>query len=673
MKRLLYFAALLIVSVACTNLQVLGPQGETGDKGDPGMSAYETWLQLLDKGQYPDWTGGRSEADFLIFLSGKDGKNGKSAYEEWKDMIAKGNVEDPHNPGTIWQPGRDTERDFFWFLTGAKGDKGDKGDKGEKGIQGIQGEKGDKGDQGIQGEKGDKGDKGEKGSKGDRGEQGEQGEKGEKGKDQDAPAEKPKDGDSAYIIWKKLVEQGLRNPHPTLPGYEGENWPKEKVSIDDFWVYLRGEDGKCETKTIADYILSFQHTQLKEGGVGYDVKTGDAILRITDRDAKPLAAGTKVLFGTGFGLASAREYTVGEDGTIKIPRADLLPNGTDYNKRASRATLTIGGQEQQTNIFVFPTQVKFDYEDNNKPWDIRNDDPALIRATSRSTYTFDPAGSMALVEIDSRVVVKKYKEVYREWFGAQSSDSDIVYQITDQNGVVQNPATDDRIRDEYYAREWGDPVARRPLHRTVETDTHKIAHHYGGDNGRVFSNDSYYVRTKPVNKFFGVPGVIQSPIIEVPPLPRFPLFKEIKLSGGKAVGTFEDVHADWMNKKILKYVPSSTNPNLWVPQYGSYNGTSLYIVITKTNTAYTGVAKVGAPDFEFTVTTNVQDLVGCKVRLSDHSFRPAPPGGEAWFANQNEHLRPVEIGEIVLDESGEPRIKYRSDLGMTETHVPLKQ
>lgn len=56
--------------------------------------------------------------------------------------------------------------------------------------------------------------------------------KGEDGKDGN-------DGKSAYELWNEEVARGLDNPHN--PGHE---WPKDQTDMNDFWYYLSGADGE---------------------------------------------------------------------------------------------------------------------------------------------------------------------------------------------------------------------------------------------------------------------------------------------------------------------------------------------------------------------------------------------------------------------------------------------
>lgn len=273
-----------------------------GEKGETGDSAYKTWVKLLDLGQYPDWKGGKAEADFILFLTGKKGDKGDSAYEDWKKMIAGGNVNDPHNPTDKWDPNRNSKQDFYIFLTGAKGEQGPQGNLGTQGLPGL----------------------------------------------------------SAYDVWKQEVAKGtLPNPHSDVDGYEGKFWPKDKVTLKDFWFYLRGKDGTNSGELISDYIMSFKIVQTAENTPGYNVLTGDAVVVVKDRDGQPLLAGSTVTFGTNFGFATPKTYTVTANSTIVIPRADQPENGKAFDKRSGRASVMdkATGKTLQTNIFTFPTKV----------------------------------------------------------------------------------------------------------------------------------------------------------------------------------------------------------------------------------------------------------------------------------------------------------------------------
>ena len=111
-------------------------QGEKGDKGDTGASAYEL-------AQAEGYTG--TQTQWLASLKGAKGDKG--------DTGAAGPQGIQGEKGDTGATGPQGEK-------GAKGDKGDTGAAGPQGIQGEKGDTGATGPQGIQGEKGDKGDAG---------------------------------------------------------------------------------------------------------------------------------------------------------------------------------------------------------------------------------------------------------------------------------------------------------------------------------------------------------------------------------------------------------------------------------------------------------------------------------------------------------------------------------
>lgn len=91
------------------------------------------------------------------------------------------------------------------------------------------------------------------------------------------------DGKSAYEIWKEQVAQGIEDPHN--PGNE---WPKDKTELNDFWYYLQGAKGQDGlTPTIGDngnWFIGGEDTGIpargKDGNDGKDGK--DALWTIGD-------------------------------------------------------------------------------------------------------------------------------------------------------------------------------------------------------------------------------------------------------------------------------------------------------------------------------------------------------------------------------------------------------
>ena len=207
-------------------------------KGADGLSAYEIWVKAVTDGTIVH-EGGTTVTEYFKYLKGekgepgadgKDGKtptiggngnwfidgkdtgvkaqgdpgtNGLSAYELWLKDVATGTLQDPKHPGQTWPTDKTTMADFYDYLTGPKGDDGLVPYIGGNGNWFIGNT-----DTGVPA-------KGKDGANGT-------------------------DGKSAYEIWKALAQTGdLDDPHNP-----GAKWDKNKLSVDDFWAYLSGVDGK---------------------------------------------------------------------------------------------------------------------------------------------------------------------------------------------------------------------------------------------------------------------------------------------------------------------------------------------------------------------------------------------------------------------------------------------
>ena len=53
-----------------------------------------------------------------------------SAYDQWKILITQGNVTNPHDPSLIWPSSKNTEADFWDFLSGRDGQSPHIGENG---------------------------------------------------------------------------------------------------------------------------------------------------------------------------------------------------------------------------------------------------------------------------------------------------------------------------------------------------------------------------------------------------------------------------------------------------------------------------------------------------------------------------------------------------------------
>ena len=386
-----------ITTFSCSNeLQMLFPEGP---EGPAGKSAYEVWVDGVNDGTI-DWPKDRTDVNnFFLYLKGEDGKDGqdgadgKSAYEIWIAEVEAG-LDNPKNPGTDWPKDQTDINDFWYYLTGADGKDGvtpNIGDNGhwwvggeDTGIdaQGPQGEPGKDGEDGEDGQDGADGRPGSSGSMPDiyidketnhwiingedtgvsaTGPQGPQGEPGSGTGGTQGPQGEPgkdgEDGKSAYELWKEdvLDEDGLKNPHDP----DGGNWPTDKVSINDFWEYLRGEDGKDgedgddgEVSEIVSgkfNVIAYRSNLENKEYVNWP--DGTLTFKVYDKKQKAVAEGTKVKIK---GLANGgenQEFTVGEDGLVTIPK-QYLPDADVTTSAYVKTEDMTDYEETPTNTLV---------------------------------------------------------------------------------------------------------------------------------------------------------------------------------------------------------------------------------------------------------------------------------------------------------------------------------
>lgn len=376
------FSIVCATLFSCSNeLHMLFPEGP---EGPAGKSAYEVWVDEVNNGNI-DWPNDRTDVNnFFLYLKGEDGKDGqdgkdgKSAYEIWIEEVNKG-LDNPHNPGTNWPKDEVDINDFWYYLTGADGKDGVTPNIGSNGNWWVNGEdtgvpaKGEDGEDGKDGNNGsmpnitigENGNwyiNGEDTGKPSRGEQGPAGGTGEGGEGTPGPTgpqgpQGPKgdDGKSAYELWKEAVEEGLENPHNP-----GNDWPKDKVNIDDFWDYLRGEDGK-DGENGKDGVTIIQQPKPEEGKYNviaqYSVDGKEYInwvngyvkYLVYDKTLEGLA-NTEISI-TGL----ENKYTTDDNGFFYVPNSDL-PEG-DIDESNPFVTATVNGETTPQNTYV-PRKMK---------------------------------------------------------------------------------------------------------------------------------------------------------------------------------------------------------------------------------------------------------------------------------------------------------------------------
>lgn len=231
MKRIQSILACFMLALSlssCSEIEILSPPGPAG------LSAYQVWLKAIADGTIA-WTSDTDVPNFFKYLKGEPGA---SAYAVWQDWVRSGTVDNPHEPGSKWDPRRDAQADFYYFLTGARGDSARTPFINDAGNWQI----GDR-DTGVPA----KGMAGPSGSTGPTGSAGKDGSKVTIGQNENweidgvdtgipTKAKDGRDGKSAYQLWEEEVLAG------TVKDKSGQIWPTAHISLTYFWDYLSGQN-----------------------------------------------------------------------------------------------------------------------------------------------------------------------------------------------------------------------------------------------------------------------------------------------------------------------------------------------------------------------------------------------------------------------------------------------
>ena len=212
-------------------VNVIGPQGEQGPKGDAGapFAIKKTYVSI--EAMNADYSNEEiKEGDFVIINTGdvSDEDNGKlfikgaTKFDFLVDISGVQGIQGPKGDtglqgerGEQGLPGQDGAQGPQGPIgpVGAQGEQGPIGPKGEQGIQGLQGA------QGVPGEKGERGEVGPQGPKGEQGPQGLQGEAGRDG------AQGPQGPAGEQGLMGPKGEQGEAGPQGPI-GPQGEVGPQ---------------------------------------------------------------------------------------------------------------------------------------------------------------------------------------------------------------------------------------------------------------------------------------------------------------------------------------------------------------------------------------------------------------------------------------------------------------
>lgn len=224
--------------------------------------------------------------------------------------------------------------------------------------------------------------------------------KGEDGKDGN-------DGKSAYELWKEEVARGLDNPHN--PGHE---WPKDQTDMNDFWYYLSGADGENGvTPNIGDngnWWINGEDTgvpaQGKDGNDGNDGQPGTNGQSAYELWVEEVKAGRVYkngeLWPTNMTtVADFWEFLRGEDGK----------DGQDGQDGQDGATIVLGAPNVIIQYYGDPELKEYvDWEDGSVTYKIYDSNGKVAQKgtvvkgipNSTSEYTTDAEGFITVPKED---------------------------------------------------------------------------------------------------------------------------------------------------------------------------------------------------------------------------------------------------------------------------------
>lgn len=310
-----------------TGLPAKGPKGDKGDKGISGSNGISPHI-----GKNGNWWIGTTDTG--IKARGDKGADGASAYELWVDDVNNGRITDKNNQP--WDKTRITMADFYDYLSGTNGKSAYELWKETVATGNVDNPKepGQKwpvnniteadfydyltGKNGINGT----------------------------------------NGLSAYELWKQDLAKRCNTPEALRDHRTDTLWDCNMNSINDFYDFLRGKDGKngkdgedgrpgemgkpgaevVIIRGIPNVIAQYSQSEFGE----YVRTTDGGVLYKVYNEEGQLAPGAIVKGMPG--IAPDKTYTANEEGEFIVPKEDL-PNIQSIDQRwGSVSEVTIPGK-----------------------------------------------------------------------------------------------------------------------------------------------------------------------------------------------------------------------------------------------------------------------------------------------------------------------------------------
>lgn len=200
-RRYIGLLLLALLGASCSEEFYEFPRGP---KGNPGIGGYEFWVQSVKNGSIIHDNTRLEVSDYLLYIKGERGADGEGVLELFQQMLAAGTLPNPHNGNAPWPKDKNTAADLWNYLAGKDGNT-----PTIDPTTGYWVVKDRNGNDSIT-----------------------------------TTLARATNGKSAYTLWAEYAKAGKL-----------ENWPTNKTSEEDFFTYLKGNDGVVPTLKEGKWVI----------------------------------------------------------------------------------------------------------------------------------------------------------------------------------------------------------------------------------------------------------------------------------------------------------------------------------------------------------------------------------------------------------------------------------